>query len=56
MKTNLRRRQFLRSSSALVALRLLQLFGFLRFASAAPVAAPPKRMVFLCFGLRIVSW
>jgi hypothetical protein len=43
------RRQFLRSSTALIALPALESLGFRAF-SAPPVAAPPKRMVFLSFG------
>ena len=49
------RRGFLRSSSALVALPLLESFGFKRFASAATVAAPPKRMVFLGMGFGVTA-
>lgn len=44
------RRQFLTSSSALIALPFLESFGFRRFASAAAPVAPPKRLVFLGFG------
>ncbi len=46
----LSRRVFLRSSSALVALPLLESCGGGRFATAAAVKAPPKRLVFLGFG------
>jgi len=52
------RRAFLRSSSALIALPFLESFGFRRFASAAKVAAPPKRLVFLGMGFGVTrdSW
>lgn len=44
------RRQFLRSTTAVVALPALESLGFRRFARAAAPSAPPKRMVFLGFG------
>jgi hypothetical protein len=47
MKT---RRRFLQSSTALIALPMLESLGFRRFASAAPAATPPKRLIFLGFG------
>lgn len=53
------RRNFLRSSTAVIALPFLESFGFRRFASAATtVAAPPKRMIFLGtgFGVTADSW
>jgi hypothetical protein len=50
MKTQLTRRRFLRSTSACIALPFLESRGFRRFASAAPAALPPKRMIFLAFG------
>lgn len=50
MKTALNRRRFLRSSSALVALPLFESLDFRRFASAAPVPARPKRLVFIGIG------
>ena len=53
MNTRLTRRHFLRSSTALVALPFLESLGFRRFASAATLAAPPKRLVFLSFGLQV---
>ena len=55
MKT---RRHFLRSSTALIALPTLASVGFRRFASAASVPTPPKRLVFLGFGWGITneSW
>jgi hypothetical protein len=58
MKNSLRRRQFLRSSTALIALPFLESVGFRRFASAAAPATPPKRLVFLGFGWGITqeSW
>ena len=58
MNTPPTRRHFLRSSTALVALPVLESLGFRRFASAAAPAAPPKRLVFLGFGWGITneSW
>lgn len=58
MNTQLARRQFLRSSTALIALPFLESFGFRRFASAAAVVPPPKRLIFLGFGWGITteSW
>ncbi|WP_437221918.1 DUF1552 domain-containing protein [Planctomicrobium sp. SH661] len=52
------RRLFLKSSTALIALPFMESFGFRRFASASPVAIPPKRLVFLGFGWGITeeSW
>ena len=52
------RRGFLRSSSALIALPALESLGFRRFASAALVATPPKRFVFLGMGFGVTkeSW
>jgi hypothetical protein len=43
------RRQFLRSSTALIALPALESLGFRAFSSPK-VSAPPRRMVFLGFG------
>ena len=43
------RRNFLRSSTALIALPALESLGFRAFAASRPVT-PPKRMVFLGFG------
>ncbi|UUO04678.1 DUF1552 domain-containing protein [Blastopirellula sp. J2-11] len=55
---NLNRRQVLRSATAVIALPLLESFGFRRFARAAAPAAPPKRLVFLGFGWGVTeeSW
>lgn len=52
MKT---RRHFLRSSTALIGLPVLDSLGFRRFASAAATtsAAPPKRFVFLGMGFGV---
>ncbi len=52
------RRSFLRSSTALVALPFLESLGAKAFAKAAPLAAAPKRMVFLGFGWGVTkeSW
>ena len=55
MNTPPTRRHFLRSSTALVALPVLESLGFRRFASAAAPAAPPKRLVFLGFGWGITN-
>lgn len=44
------RRCFLRSSTALVALPLLESLGFRRFAAAATSEAAPQRAIFLGFG------
>jgi hypothetical protein len=57
MNTSLTRRHFLRSSTALIALPVLESLGFQRFASAA-AAAPPKRLIFLSFGWGVTeaSW
>ena len=49
------RRNFLRSSSALVALPLLESLGHRRYVSAAPNAQPPKRMVFLGYGFGVTK-
>jgi hypothetical protein len=52
------RRRFLQSSTALIALPALESLGFRRFAGAAPLPAPPKRLLFLGFGWGITedSW
>ena len=44
------RRFFLRGTGAMIALPALESLGFRRHASAAPVATPPKRVVFLGIG------
>jgi len=49
------RRVFLRSSTATIALPVLESFGFRRFVSAASAVTPPKRMVFLGFGWGITE-
>jgi len=54
MNVPLRRRRFLQSSTALIALPALESLGFRRFASAAPTA-PPKRLIFLGFGWGITE-
>ena len=48
------RRHFLRSSTALIALPLLESLDFQRFASAA-VATPPKRMMFMGMGFGVTA-
>ncbi|MCB1064003.1 MAG: DUF1552 domain-containing protein, partial [Verrucomicrobiae bacterium] len=53
MRTN--RRHFLQSSTALIALPVLESLGFQRFASAAPVVTPPKRMIFMGFGWGVTN-
>ncbi|MEO0414271.1 MAG: DUF1552 domain-containing protein [Verrucomicrobiota bacterium] len=56
MKTpNLSRRAILRSSTATIALPFLESFGFQKFASAAKVAAPPKRMIYLGMGFGVTA-
>src|SRR3954467_2482202 len=55
MTSPLSRRPFLRSSTAVIALPMLDSLGFRRFASAAGPAAPPKRLVFLGFGWGITN-
>lgn len=52
------RRDFLRSSSALVALPFLESLGFRRFAKATQIPPRPKRIVFLGFGWGVTreSW
>ena len=52
MKT---RRHFLQSSTAIIALPVLESLGFRRFASAAPAVTPPKRLIFLGFGWGITE-
>ena len=54
-KTSLARRNFLRSSTAMIALPFLESFGFRRFASAATQPAIPKRMVFLGIGFGVTQ-
>ncbi|MEY5024786.1 MAG: hypothetical protein RLZZ244_314 [Verrucomicrobiota bacterium] len=49
------RRQFLRSSTALIALPFLESFGFRRFAAAAAPATPPKRLIFLGMGYGVTK-
>jgi hypothetical protein len=49
------RRHFLRSSTACIALPFLASLGFRRFASAAPVAASPKRMLFIATGWGVTA-
>jgi hypothetical protein len=49
------RRHFLQSSTALIALPVLESLGFRRFAAATPLAGPPKRLVFLGFGWGITE-
>jgi hypothetical protein len=49
------RRHFLQSSTALIALPVLESLGFRRFASAAAPATPPKRMIFLSFGYGVTE-
>lgn len=59
MKTpTLARRHFLRAAGTVIALPALESIGFRRFASAAPAAARPKRLVFLGFGWGVTeeSW
>jgi len=55
MNTPRTRRHFLRSSTAVIALPVLESFGFRRFASAASPTVPPKRVVFLGFGWGVTN-
>lgn len=55
MKINLTRRAVLRNSTATVALPFLESFGFRKFASAAEVAPPPKRMVWMGMGFGVTA-
>ncbi len=50
MNPQINRRYFLRGAGASIALPGLESLGFRRHASAAPVATPPKRVVFLGIG------
>ena len=49
------RRHFLQSSTAFIALPMLESLGFRRFASAAEPVTPPKRMIFLAFGFGVTE-
>jgi hypothetical protein len=49
------RRRFLQSSTAVIALPVLESLGFRRFAAAAEPVAPPKRLIFLGFGWGITE-
>lgn len=49
------RRRFLCSSSALIALPVLESLGFERFAAAAQSAPPPKRFIFIGFGFGVTK-
>ena len=55
MKNPFTRRAFLKSSSATVALPFLESFGFRKFAKAAEVAAPPKRMIWMGMGFGVTA-
>ena len=59
MRRNFNRRCFLRSTSALIALPMLETFGVKAFAAApaaqAPQATPAKRMIFLNFGWGVTN-
>ena len=52
------RRAFLRSSTAAIALPMMESFGFQRFAKAAATTVSPKRMAFLSMGFGVTkeSW
>ncbi len=52
------RRDFLKSSTAFIALPALESLGFRRLASASTAVAPPKRLVFLGIGYGVTqeSW
>ena len=49
------RRRFLRSATGLVALPALESLGFRRFARAAELPSPPKRLVFLGIGFGVTQ-
>lgn len=49
------RRHFLRSSTALLALPVLESLGFRRFVRAADASARPKRLVFLGIGFGVTE-
>jgi len=51
----IKRRHFLRSSAATLALPFLESVGFRRFASAAAPAAPAKRMIFIAMGYGVTQ-
>jgi hypothetical protein len=51
----LTRRAVLKSASATIALPFLESFGFQKFASAATVAASPKRMIFMGMGYGVTA-
>jgi hypothetical protein len=55
MNAQVTRRHFLQSSTALIALPVLESLGFRSFASAAATASPPKRLIFLGFGWGITQ-
>jgi hypothetical protein len=50
MNTSVTRRHILKSSTAMIALPVLESLGFRRFVSAGTAEAPPKRLIFLGFG------
>lgn len=49
------RRHFLQSTTAIIALPMLESLGFRRFAAAAEPVTPPKRLIFLGFGWGITE-
>lgn len=51
----IQRRNFLRSSTATIALPILESFGFRPFVAAATPATPPKRMMFLGIGYGVTQ-
>jgi hypothetical protein len=51
----IKRRHFLHSSTAMLALPFLESFGFRRFASAAAPVAPVKRMIFIAMGYGVTK-
>ncbi|MDG2222047.1 MAG: DUF1552 domain-containing protein [Rubripirellula sp.] len=55
IKNSFNRRRLIRGTGALIALPALESIGFRRFASAAAVATPPKRVVFLGFGFGVTQ-
>ncbi|MFN6050045.1 MAG: hypothetical protein ACK47R_04380, partial [Planctomycetia bacterium] len=49
------RRHFLQSTTAIIALPMLESLGYRSFAPAAAPANPPKRLIFLGFGWGITE-
>lgn len=54
-KPMIKRRQFLRSSAATLALPFLESFGFRKFATATTPPAPAKRLIFIAMGYGVTQ-